>query len=390
MTSGGIKTWTFEFHVIPGRGLPDYEDTMLVQHTFDRNLHRLVELEGYGFEGVFFSEHHFLNSLSPVPNLLIAALAKMTTTFRLGVMGNVLPFHQPWRLAEELATLDYLSSGRLEIGTASGIPPEFLFVGMPGDQVRPRYAEILDFIDLATKDKFVTVKGQYYDFEDLPSMPRPRHEARRRHWMTIYSPETAAGAARRDYKVCTGYQSNATAKIAFDAYRDACADAGRDCSPDDVGVRRQLLICESDSQAAELHAELLAQDKARIDAVFSMVFQRVTKAAGKTMIAPSQAESGVMDAASVEGGGSQAASSAQPTAPKGGPAGGGLNIDFDSEYLYGSPSTVTEKIVEQLRTIGAGNLLQYHAQSMTEAELDLHYKLFSGIIPTLRSANISA
>ncbi|RPI08885.1 MAG: LLM class flavin-dependent oxidoreductase, partial [Actinobacteria bacterium] len=204
MTSGGIKTWTFEFHVIPGRGVPDYEDATLVQHTFDRNLQRLVELEGYGFEGVFFSEHHFLNSLSPVPNLLIAALSKMTTTFRLGVMGNVLPFHQPWRLAEELATLDYLSSGRLEIGTASGIPPEFLFVGMPGDEVRPRYAEILDFLDLATKDKFVTLQGQYYDFEDLPSMPRPRHEARRRHWMTIYSPETAAGAARRGYKVCTG------------------------------------------------------------------------------------------------------------------------------------------------------------------------------------------
>jgi hypothetical protein len=107
------------------------------------------------------------------------------------------------------------------------------------------------------------------------------------------------------------------------------------------------------------------------------------------MIAPSQAESGVMDAASVQGGGSQA-TGAQPNAPKGGPAGGGLNIDFESEYLYGSPSTVTEKIVEQLRTIGAGNLLQYHAQSMTEAELDLHYKLFSAIIPKLRTATISA
>ena len=58
----GIKTWTFEFHVIPGRGVPDYEDQQLVQQTFDRNLRRLVEPEGYGFEGVFFSEHHFLNS----------------------------------------------------------------------------------------------------------------------------------------------------------------------------------------------------------------------------------------------------------------------------------------------------------------------------------------
>src|SRR3954451_6276597 len=163
---------------------------------------------------------------------------------------------------------------------------------MPGDEGRPRYAEILDFLDLATKDKWVTLKGKHYEFEDLPSMPRPRSEPRRRHWMTIYSPESAAGAARRDYKVCTGYQANATAKVAFDAYRSAAADAGRECSPDDLGVRRQVLICESDAHANELHAELLEKDKPRIDAVFSMVFERVAKAAGKTMIAPSQAESG--------------------------------------------------------------------------------------------------
>ena len=46
-------------------------------------------------------------------------------------MGNVLPFHQPWRLAEELATFDYLSDGRLEIGAASGIPPESSSSGCP-------------------------------------------------------------------------------------------------------------------------------------------------------------------------------------------------------------------------------------------------------------------
>ena len=70
--------------------------------------------------------------------------------------------------------------------------------------------------------------------------------------------------------------------------------------------------------------------------------------------------------------------------------GGGLNIDAASEYLYGSPSTVADKIVEQLRFIGAGNILQYHAQSMTEDELDLHYKLFSTIVPVLASADVSA
>ena len=376
----GIRTWTFEFHVIPGREVPDYEDQDLVQSAFDRNLDRLVELERYGFEGVFFSEHHFLNSLSPTPNLLIAALAKMTDRLRLGVMGNVLPFHQPFRLAEELATLDYLTGGRLEIGSASGIPPEFLFVNMPPHEIRPRFAEMLDILDLAQKEKFVTYKGTYYELEDVPSMPRPRHEARRRHWMTIYSPETCANAARRGYKVCTGYQSNDSARAAFDAYRAAAVEIGRDCSPDDMGVRLQVLICDTDAQAAELQAEVLEKDKARIEAVFSMVFDRVARTTAAAEMASSVKDSGVMDAASVSHGGSQS-----PVKPS---AAGALPIDFASEFICGSPATVTEKIVESCRYIGAGNILQYHAQSLTEAELDAHYRHFASIIPTLSTAGI--
>jgi alkanesulfonate monooxygenase SsuD/methylene tetrahydromethanopterin reductase-like flavin-dependent oxidoreductase (luciferase family) len=378
--AAGIKTWTFEFHVAPGRDVPDYEDQDLVQATFDRNLARLVQLEQYGFEGVFFSEHHFLNSLSPTPNLLVAALAKMTTRMRLGVMGNVLPFHQPFRLAEELAMLDYLTGGRLEIGVASGVPPEFLFVNMPPQEVRPRFAEVLDILDLAGDDKFVTYKGEYFDIEDMPSMPRPRREARRRHWMTIYSPETCANAARRGYKVCTGYQSNDNARVAFDAYRQAAGEIGRDCSPDDIGVRRQVLICDTDAQAEELQAEVLEKDKARIDAVFSLVFDRVARTTAKEQMASSVKESGVMDAASVPHGGSQPAKKQTGS--------GALPIDFASELIFGSPATVTEKIVESCRYIGAGNILQYNAQSLTEAELDTHYRHFASIIPALASAGI--
>ena len=147
-----------------------------------------------------------------------------------------------------------------------------------------------------------------------------------------------------------------------------------------------MLICESDAQADDLHAELLANDQQRIEAVFAEVFARVQRTTAAEQIAPSQQSSGVMDAAAVPGGGSQATQGRSPV-PGGG---GGLNIDAASEYLYGSPSTVADKIVEQLRFIGAGNILQYHAQSMTEDELDLHYKLFSTIVPVLASADVSA
>ena len=328
-----------------------------MQQTFDRNLRRLVELEGYGFEGVFFSEHHFLNSLSPVPNLLIAALAKMTTRFRLGVMGNVLPFHQPWRLAEELATLDYLSDGRLEIGAASGIPPEFLFVGMPPQEIRPRYGEILDFLGLATEHKHVSFHGDFYDFEDIPSMPRPRTEARRRHWMTIYSPERPPVLPDATTRCARATSRRPPRKVAFDAYRDACADAGRAtarpttsacvvrCSS--ASPTRRPMICTPSCLRT-------TRSGSRPSSPRSLPACNAPRRPSRSRPASSRPVS--WDAAAVPGGGSQATQGRSPV-PGGG---GGLNIDAASEYLYGSPSTVADKIVEQLRFIGAGNILQYH------------------------------
>src|SRR4029078_11720762 len=86
--------------------------------------------ETLGFKGIFFSEHHFGGSFSPSPNLLIVAVAQTTTTLRLGVMGVVTPFYSPVRIAEEIGMLDQLSGGRLEIGTAVGIPQEFARVNL--------------------------------------------------------------------------------------------------------------------------------------------------------------------------------------------------------------------------------------------------------------------
>jgi alkanesulfonate monooxygenase SsuD/methylene tetrahydromethanopterin reductase-like flavin-dependent oxidoreductase (luciferase family) len=379
MSHQGINTWAFEFHVIQGREVPNYEDPDLVQRSFDRNLERLVELEQCGFEGVFFSEHHFLNALSPVPNLLVAALAKMTSTMRIGVLGNVLPFHQPWRLAEELAMLDYLTDGRLEIGMSSGVPPEFLFVNIPEDQVRPRYTEIMDFLEAAQDHKYVTVDGDYYQYDDLPVMPRLRQADGRRHWVSAYSGATCASAAKRGYKAVTAYQSKERAKAAFDDYRAACEEVGRDHSPDDLGVRRQVHVCQSDAQAQEMHEMLLALDRIRIKAVFSEVFGRVMKAAGLDVMPQGVADSGAMDAASVV---DSAVAGPDPFDV--------MQVSIEDEFIFGSPATVTERIVEQLRYVGAGNLMAYHYQSLEEPELDEHYRLFASILPDLRSADVGA
>ena len=81
---------------------------------------------GFGYDGVGFNEHHcspygLMNS----PNLMAAAAAQRTKRLKLLIYGNLLPLHEPLRLAEELAMIDCLSNGRLISGFARGIPREY-------------------------------------------------------------------------------------------------------------------------------------------------------------------------------------------------------------------------------------------------------------------------
>ena len=124
-----IKPWLFEF--LPELGSPSVEpDPRDVTALFARYLDLWVRDEALGFEGIFFSEHHFGRSYSASPNLLIAALASRTKTLRLGIMGVVLPYYHPTRVVEEIGMLDHLTGGRLEIGTALGVPQELRRLNM--------------------------------------------------------------------------------------------------------------------------------------------------------------------------------------------------------------------------------------------------------------------
>lgn len=376
-----IKLWDFQFNQLQGREAPDATDSNLVQDIFDRNLDRMVKLEGFGFEGVFYSEHHFIDALSPAPNLLIAAISQRTKRMRLGVMGNVLPFHQPWRLAEELGMLDYITHGRLEIGMAPGVPPEFLFVGIPQAEVRPMFAEMLDFLENAFVNKYATHKGKYWNFDGIPTMPRLRPETRRRKWLTIRSAETCQLAARRDFKVCTGFQEAADAAVCFDAYRAEADKLGRKVGPDDIGVRRQCLIWDTDATAQALHKEIMQKAQERVTIKFAPVNERLKAALGEGPSAEVKA-SGVIDAAAP----------AHPVSPLARrdprkPAGPNL-LAMKDEFIVGSPKTVAEGIIHQCRVMGAGNFMAYYNMSLEEHEVDHHISHWPEVMAILKKADI--
>ena len=156
-----IKPWIFEF--VPELGGPDVEpEPQDVAKLFMRYFDLWVRDETLGFEGIFFSEHHFGRSYSPSPNLLIAAIASRTTKLRLGVMGIVLPYYHPARVIEEIGMLDHISGGRLEIGTAIGVPQELARLNITMSEARERNEEVITVMDAALADRVVSHHGKYF------------------------------------------------------------------------------------------------------------------------------------------------------------------------------------------------------------------------------------
>jgi alkanesulfonate monooxygenase SsuD/methylene tetrahydromethanopterin reductase-like flavin-dependent oxidoreductase (luciferase family) len=138
------------------------------------------QAQSLGFEEAWVSEHHFSESnLSPSMLLLMAHLAGLTSTISLGTAAVLLPFHNPIRVAEDIATLDHLSNGRLLFGVAKGGPfPEQNkhFATRVGES-RAKMLEAMALIQKLLYETDVSFHGQYYQCDRLTIYPKPRQKS---------------------------------------------------------------------------------------------------------------------------------------------------------------------------------------------------------------------
>lgn len=142
-----------------------------------------VEAEALGFHSSFVTEHHFtgIGQVSATLTLL-TFIAARTTRLRLGTAILVLPWHNPVLLAEQVATLDLLSRGRLDLGVGKGYRHnEFAGFAMPPDEAEPRFEEVLDVLvhALSSDVPFSTVVASFASTRWLSS--RRRTSGRTRH-----------------------------------------------------------------------------------------------------------------------------------------------------------------------------------------------------------------
>ena len=343
-----IRPWIFEF--MPELRAPAGQpEPAAVSEYFADYLDLWARDEALGFEGIFFSEHHFGGSFSPSPNLLIAALAGRTQSLRLGVMGVVLPQYQPWRVVEEIGMLDHLTNGRLEIGTAIGIPQELARMNMSMEEARERNDEALEILDAALSQEAISHHGKYYQFEGLSPRPRPRQRPAPPKWTTVVSSGSARKSARRGSKISTGFNSTEQIKAIFDAYREEADKAGFRAGPEHVALRRRVTIAPTESEArtyAEGVSERLRQFVAND---------------------PRANLNPVLDAP-------------QPKQ--------GFSLSAD-EFITGTAADVAEQIIEQCRAVGAGHFLTVlHWGAMIDEVRQAHALFGHGVIPSLRKAAV--
>src|SRR5579859_5696538 len=138
-------------------------------------LDQVAWAENNGFDDCWLSEHHFIED-GYLPSMLPAAAAIAARTKRIRIPLGVLlvPFHNPVRLAEDIAVVDAISGGRFELGVGVGFKhEEFEGFGIPFKERGARTNQSLQIIRRLLSGETVTFKSEFFDFKNVKVTPEP-------------------------------------------------------------------------------------------------------------------------------------------------------------------------------------------------------------------------
>jgi alkanesulfonate monooxygenase SsuD/methylene tetrahydromethanopterin reductase-like flavin-dependent oxidoreductase (luciferase family) len=166
-----------------------------------------VEADRLGFDTIWLAEVHFAPhfSVMPTPLLLLSAIAARAQRLRLGLAVNLVPLHHPMRLAEETATLDVLSGGRVEFGAGRGaFPLNYRGYGVPVSESRALFEEALEFIRRAWTEERLTFRGRHFAADAVDVVPKPLQRPHPPIRLAANSPETFVFAGEHAYPIFAG------------------------------------------------------------------------------------------------------------------------------------------------------------------------------------------
>jgi alkanesulfonate monooxygenase SsuD/methylene tetrahydromethanopterin reductase-like flavin-dependent oxidoreductase (luciferase family) len=211
-----------EFPSLPGRS---------ENEAFDEAMAQVDAAERLGLDVMWLAELHFepRRSLLAAPLSIASAIAARTSRIKIGIAVQVLPLCHPLRLAEEAATVDQLSRGRLIFGVGrSGVAQTYEAYGVPYAESRDRFLEILDIVEQAWTKPSLSYQGKYHSFKEVAVVPKPYQKPMPPIRIAASTPDTFPAIGRRGVPIFASVRHTSWTALAgqIASYHDSWQAAG--------------------------------------------------------------------------------------------------------------------------------------------------------------------
>ena len=304
----------------------------------DQVLAQACLAEQLGFADVWLTEHYFTGESVYNDSLMFAAaLAVKTERIRIGFAVVQTPFHHPVRLAVQLALLDNLSKGRIDVGIGKGTAYneyEFVGHGLRSTDSRERMEETVEILDLAWRGGPLSYDGRFHKVNIPAIRPKPVQQPGPPLWRSVISPGSFTDCGRLGVPILTARLPVARIKERWAAYAAGIDAGGHDAAKKarllaQSALWRNVYVAESNAQAEDELSEFLVETRAHM--------MHVREAYNPADFTPDPAALNAW------------------TDPKV-PDSEAIPFVLSTGSLYGTPARVREQVAE-LRDVGVQHLL---------------------------------
>ena len=321
----------------------DYRMGVTQEEAFDEAFAMADVADEFGLDGVWLAERHFaaprrpgdpmgagIPSVVSVPLVMASAIAGRTKQVRIGTGVSVLPLCHPVRLAEEAATVDQVSRGRLEFGVGrSGFPRSYDGYGIPYGESRARFAENLDIILKAWSEDRFSYEGEFYQINDLCVLPKPYQQPHPPVRVAATTRDTFPQVGQSGHSVISGLRGFDVNEVEehMQMFHEGRAEAGHE-GKGEVFLRVPIYVAETDDQGRSEPEESTMRSYRRLGGLFG-----TSAGAAGTTLSEERRERAERLA----------------------------NVTYDDllkdRLAYGSPDTVVEKLVQLTERLGLDGVI---------------------------------
>lgn len=224
---------------------------------FDERLTFIQAADEAGFYCLQLAEHHATPlNMVPVPGVFLGAVARLTKRIRLGTLVYLLPLYSPLRMLEEIAMLDHLSHGRLEVGVGRGVSPfELKFHKVEHQDSREIFIDAFNCLSAGLNAKTLSYSGKHYQYENVPIEMHPLQKPHPAFWYGSSGAEGSTWAGEQGMHFVT-LGSMKLARQNIDTFKAAFAKRGGAAQPKAefpggaaIGVQRHIFVDDTDEKA---------------------------------------------------------------------------------------------------------------------------------------------